>query len=122
MNTNNKRPIKERQQRMMYNRKYFGRGNIFYCSYRFYCFYRTFFRVAVGHKIYGVDLNKSTQQLYASKTEIKAKRGTIYDAANQPIAEDTTTYSIYMVLSKSAVAYGKKNIYRIPKRRKLLKF
>lgn len=108
MNTNNKRPIKERQQRMMYNRKYFGRGIFFIVLIVFIVFIGRFFRVAVGHKIYGVDLNKSTQQLYASKTEIKAKRGTIYDAANQPIAEDTTTYSIYIVLSKSAVAYGKK--------------
>ena len=82
MNTNNKRPIKERQQRMMYNRKYFGRGIFFIVLIVFIVFIGRFFRVAVGHKIYGVDLNKSTQQLYASKTEIKAKRGTIYDAAN----------------------------------------
>ena len=104
MNTNNKRPIKERQQRMMYNRKYFGRGIFFIVLIVFIVFIGRFFRVAVGHKIYGVDLNKSTQQLYASKTEIKAKRGTIYDAANQPIAEDTTTSSIYIVLSKSSVS------------------
>ena len=37
-----------------------------------------------------------------NKLRSKAKRGTIYDAQNQPIAEDTTTYSIYIVLSKSA--------------------
>ena len=58
--------------------------------------------MGLTHTAHGKNLTKLAQAMYAEQTEIKAKRGTIYDAQNQPIAEDTTTYSIYIVLSKSA--------------------
>ena len=57
------------------------------------------------------------------KMEIKAKRGTIYDAQTQLIEKDTTTYSIYIVLSKSAKTLEGKPDYlvRFTKRLKLVR-
>ena len=84
------------------NRSYFGRALFFIVIIVFLTFIGRFFYVGLTHTAHGKNLTKLAQAMYAEQTEIKAKRGTIYDAQNQPIAEDTTTYSIYIVLSKSA--------------------
>lgn len=107
MNMKNKRPQKSPETNQN-NRRNFGILMIMLITLGTILIVGRFFSIATSHKARGVDLKTSVKQLYMSKTEIKAKRGTIYDAANQPIAEDTTSYSVYIVLSKSAVAYGKK--------------
>lgn len=106
MSKQSKRQIDRRIQQK--NRKLYGRGIFFIVALLFALFIGRFFYIAVFKTANGVDLPKRVAQLYASKTEVKAQRGTIYDANNQPIAEDTSTYSIYIVLSKSAVAFGKR--------------
>ena len=106
MNMKNKRTMDK--QKVQRKRKQLGIA-LFFTALVFFCiFIGRFFYVGVFHKVDGIDLNKKVAQLYASKTQIKAKRGTIYDASGNTIAEDTTTYSIYVVLSKSAVYYGKR--------------
>lgn len=101
----NERETKKRRQQ---NRKRFGRWIFFSVAIIFAMFIGRFFYIAVFQSVDHVNLKKSVAKLYASKTEIKAQRGTIYDADNQPIAEDTSTYTIYIVLSKTAVAFGKR--------------
>lgn len=59
-------------------------------------------------KVSGNNLVEIANQTYHEKSTLKASRGTIYDASGQPIVEDTKRYSIYVVLSKTAVAYGQK--------------
>lgn len=84
------------------NRRNFGIALFLLVFIVFLTFIGRFFYIGITHKAHGKDLTKLAQAMYAEKTEIKAKRGTIYDAQNQPIAEDTTTYSVYVVLSKNA--------------------
>lgn len=70
-----------------------------------------FFYIGISHHADGENLKKKVEQLYAKRTEIKAKRGTIYDSNKQVIAEDTTTYSVYVVLSKQARTFDGKPAY-----------
>lgn len=98
----------KKQLKHQKNRKIYGIIIFFIAAMIFIVFIGRFFYIAIFHSIDHVDLKQKVAQLYASKTEIKAQRGTIYDNNDQPIAEDTSTYKIYVILSKSAVAFGKR--------------
>lgn len=116
MERNEKQPDEARK--LKHNRNYFGRYLFFIVIGLFAIFIGRFFYIGIFHRSAGENLTKKAEQLYASKTEIKAKRGTIYDAQNQPIAEDNTTYSVYIVLSKTAVDFGKKEYLQSSQRNK----
>lgn len=83
MNMKNKRPQKSPETNQN-NRRNFGILMIMLITLGTILIVGRFFSIATSHKARGVDLKTSVKQLYMSKTEIKAKRGTIYDAANQP--------------------------------------
>ena len=100
MKLKNKRTIKQKKQRN--NRKLLGIILFFVTFLLFTVFIGRFFYIGLFHTVDKVDLVKKAKQTYLRETQIKAKRGTIYTADNQVIAEDTTTYSIYIVLSKTA--------------------
>ena len=61
--------------------------------------FRTTYIVATG-KVAGVSLKEKTASLYEGSQVVKAKRGSILDRYGNPIAEDATSYSLYVVLSK----------------------
>lgn len=107
MNNQNKREIKENTE----DSKKFGKVVFFIVLSVFVLIILRFFYVGIFHRADGVNLKEKVEQLYAKRTEIKAKRGTIYDANNQVVAEDTTTYSVYVVLSKEARTYDGKPAY-----------
>lgn len=67
--------------------------------------------IAVGKNVKNVNLNSEAQKLYTQTQTLKAKRGTIYDANGSPIAEDTSTYSLYAVLDKSQIGINNKPLY-----------
>ncbi|WP_270789264.1 penicillin-binding transpeptidase domain-containing protein [Enterococcus diestrammenae] len=65
--------------------------------------------VTVG-EIAGNSLKEKTANLYQGSKTVKAKRGTIYDRNGVVIAEDATSYSIYIVTSTSYVS-GNTKLY-----------
>ncbi|CAM2800039.1 penicillin-binding transpeptidase domain-containing protein [Dellaglioa algida] len=73
--------------------------------------------IVIGGKVSDVNLSSQTQSLYENSRIDKASRGTIYDDSNQPIAEDTTNYSVYAVLSKTYVGANHKPLYVTDKRK-----
>ncbi|WP_268913771.1 penicillin-binding protein [Lentilactobacillus sp. SPB1-3] len=90
----------------------------------FFCFILVFFTlgsrmlvIAVSKNVKNVNLSKRSEQLYTQTRTLKAKRGTIYDANGQPIAEDTSTYSMYAVLSKNQVGTDNKPMYVVNKQK-----
>lgn len=95
-----KRTMNQKKQKS--NRKLFGIILFFATLVFFTVFIGRFFYVALGHNVSGINLIKSAQSIYERATTIKAKRGTIYTADKQVIAEDTETYTVYVVLSKNA--------------------
>lgn len=74
----------------------------------FALFIGRFFYVGITHHADGQNLSARVREMYSNAIDIKAKRGNIYDSTGQPIAENATTYTVYVVLSKKAQAYGKK--------------
>lgn len=107
---NNKREINDNTD----DSKKFGKVIFFIVLSIFVLIIFRFFYVGVSHHADGENLKKKVEQLYSKRTEVKAKRGTIYDANNQVIAEDTTTYSVYVVLSKDARTFDGKPAYLKP--------
>ena len=114
---NNKQKQSVNGKDINYNRKYLGRLIFFVVIAIFTLFTGRFFYVSVFHKADGQNLQKKVAKLYDAETRQPAKRGTIYDSNAQPIAEDTTTYSIYIVLSKKATYNGKINYLPDSKKR-----
>lgn len=104
---NNKQERSVNKKGVKYNRKYFGRLIFFVVIAIFIVFTGRFFYISVTHRADGKNLQAKVAKLYDAETRQPAKRGTIYDSNYQPIAEDTTTYSVYIVLSKKATYNGK---------------
>jgi penicillin-binding protein 2B len=59
-------------------------------------------RVAVTKVRDGQSLQKNAQLLYQQSNTVQAKRGNIFDAVGNPLAENTTTYTLAIVISKTA--------------------
>lgn len=71
--------------------------------------------IAVGKNVKNVNLNDRAEKLYTQTQTLKAKRGSIYDANGNPIAEDTSTYSLYAVLDKQQKGLNGKPLYVVNK-------
>ncbi|UQS86432.1 penicillin-binding protein [Nicoliella spurrieriana] len=93
------------------NRKYYGVGLFGLSLFVFVLMILRFSYIGLFKNISDVNLIQKAQNLYTQTSVIKAKRGTIYDANDQPIAEDTSTYSIYAVLDKNQKSVNGKPIY-----------
>lgn len=105
----NKRLMGKRNPRR--NRQKFGGFFLFLLVGVFLLFVFRFSYIVVSGRINDENLTEKANALYESSTVLRAKRGTIYDANGSPIAEDSTTYSIYAVLNKNYVGVNKKKLY-----------
>lgn len=60
-----------------------------------------FFELSIGKTSHGEDLTSYLREIDNPRSSImEAKRGTIYDINGQPIAIDTTSYSLYAILQE----------------------
>lgn len=70
------------------------------------------FAVIIGtDSKFGVDLSEGAQSVYQSTQIVQAKRGTIFDRNGEPIAEDSTTYSVYAILDTNYVDVFDNKLY-----------
>lgn len=106
--------MKNQQQRTIgknqKNRKMFGIALFltFFCI--FVLFVVRFFVIATTKDVQNRNLQTMASRMYTSKRIIEAKRGTIYDAQGNALAQDTKTYTVTAVLShQSLTAKGKPN-------------
>ncbi|MGT2866850.1 penicillin-binding protein PBP2X [Streptococcus fryi] len=53
---------------------------------------------------FGEDLSQLASEVYQRKITVQAKRGTIYDRNGNVIAEDSTTYGVFAIISKDNVS------------------
>ncbi|ATF40853.1 penicillin-binding protein [Weissella paramesenteroides] len=67
--------------------------------------------VAITKDVRGHRLDKAAQLIYRSQNEIPAKRGEIFDAVGNPLAESSTTYTLVAVLDKSQKSAKGKPMY-----------
>lgn len=104
-----KRTVTSQQARR--NRRVFGRVLFLIITLLFVLFIARFSYIAIGKNVENVNLSARAKKLYTDTQTVKAQRGTIYDASNQPIAEDTSTYSLYAVLDHSQRSTEGKPMY-----------
>lgn len=76
----------------------------------FFLFAVRFSYIVIGGHVAGTSLAEKTEQLYKGSEVVKARRGKIYDRNGVALAEDSTSYSIKAILSKTYTS-GKKNLY-----------
>lgn len=109
MNDSPKHPMKNTNARR--NRKIVGQFLFFLFIGVFILIAVRFSYISIGKKVQNVNLSAAAQKLYTANETLKAKRGTIYDANDQPIAEDTSVYSLYVVLDKRQVGLNNQKLY-----------
>lgn len=109
MNKSPKRMVTSNQSQK--NRKKFGIVLFFVFLVLFGLIIIRFSYISIGKNVQNVNLSARTKKLYTETQTVKASRGTIYDANNDPIAEDTSTYSIYAVLNKKQESINGKPLY-----------
>lgn len=67
--------------------------------------------IVVNGHVGNVDLSKKTAQQYGQNKVIKGRRGSIFDVNGNVLAEDSSVYSIYAVLSKDYKNAAGKPLY-----------
>ncbi|MBM7617794.1 penicillin-binding protein 2B [Weissella uvarum] len=67
--------------------------------------------IAVTKEVKGHHLDKATQQIYQSQSVDEAKRGQIFDVNGNPLAENTTSYTVVAILDKKQIAPNGKKLY-----------
>lgn len=105
-----KRKIRKMNLTPMNNRKKVGVILFATSIGLFFLFAVRMIYVVAGGQVAGTSLKEKTQELYKGEEVVQAKRGTIYDRNGEVIAEDSTSYSIYAVLSESYVS-GNTKLY-----------
>lgn len=68
-------------------------------------------KTAITQRAHGQSLRKDAQRLYQQTNFVSAKRGNIYDSAGNVLAENTTTYTVAVVLNKDSGNYAKPSQY-----------
>ncbi|MFD1419698.1 penicillin-binding transpeptidase domain-containing protein [Lactiplantibacillus songbeiensis] len=99
MNKNKQRMTSKRSPKQ--NRRIFGQWLFFGAIAIFGVLIIRFSYIAIGHHVAGVNLTEATKKLYTEDQTVAAKRGTIYSANGEAIAEDTSTYTIYAIVAKN---------------------
>lgn len=59
----------------------------------------------------GVSLSERADAVHQQEVTVQARRGTIYDRTGIPIAEDSTTYTIYAIIDTDYVSEFKEVLY-----------
>jgi penicillin-binding protein 2B len=93
------------------NRSHYGQFLLLLCLGVFLCMGLRFSYVSIFKNVQGVNLSELSKSLYTKSNVIPAKRGTIYDAGGQPLAEDTNVYTMYAILNKKQIGMDNKPLY-----------
>lgn len=79
--------------------------------FMFFIFIINFMIIIGTDQKFGVNLSDGAKKVYQVTVPVQAKRGTIYDRNGTAIAVDSTTYSIYAVLTKTFVSATGEKLY-----------
>lgn len=93
------------------NRKTFGMWFFLVATIIFILFTVRFSYIAIFKDVQNHNLKSQAAKLYTSSQVIQAKRGTVYDADGNPIATDTSKYTVYAIIDSSYRSASGKALY-----------
>ena len=93
------------------NRRRVGQSLILLSVFLFFVFLINFAIIIGTDSKFGVDLSEGAKQVHQKQVTVQAKRGTIYDRTGYPIAQDSTTYTIFAIIDKNYVSAHKEVLY-----------
>lgn len=93
------------------NRRRVGQSLLIVSIFVFFSFLINFAIIIGTDSKFGVDLSEGAQAVHQKEVTVQAKRGTIYDRTGVPIAEDSTTYTVYAIIDKEYVSELKEILY-----------
>ncbi|HFU4059287.1 TPA: penicillin-binding protein PBP2X [Streptococcus suis] len=93
------------------NRRRVGQGLLVLTILVFFLFLFNFAYIIGTDSKAGVKLSERADAVHQQEVTVQAKRGTIYDRTGIPIAEDSTTYTVYAIIDKEYVSELKKILY-----------
>lgn len=93
------------------NRKTFGMWFFLVAAIIFILFTVRFSYIAIFKDVQNHNLKSQAAKLYNSSQVIQAKRGTVYDADGNPIATDTSKYTVYAIIDSSYRSASGKALY-----------
>lgn len=93
------------------NRRRVGQSLILLSVFIFFVFLINFAIIIGTDTKFGVDLSEGARQVHQRTITVQAKRGTIYDRTGYPIAQDSTTYTIYAIVDKEYLSAKKDILY-----------
>lgn len=93
------------------NQKTFGMWFFLVAAIIFILFTVRFSYIAIFKDVQNHNLKSQAAKLYTSSQVIQAKRGTVYDADGNPIATDTSKYTVYAIIDSSYRSASGKALY-----------
>ncbi|MGT2910391.1 penicillin-binding protein PBP2X [Streptococcus cameli] len=105
------RYILKNKQTPAQNRARVGQSLTFLSVFIFFVFLINFAIIIGTDQKFGVDLSEGAKRVHQTTVTVQAKRGTIYDRTGMPIAEDSTTYTVYAVVDKNYVSASGEPLY-----------
>ncbi|HEL2737310.1 TPA: penicillin-binding protein [Streptococcus suis] len=93
------------------NRRRVGQGLLFLTVFVFFIFLINFAYIIGTDSRFGVDLSERAVAVHQQEVTVQARRGTIYDRTGVPIAEDSTTYTVYAIIDTEYVTEFQEILY-----------
>ncbi|MGQ7426866.1 penicillin-binding protein PBP2X [Streptococcus suis] len=93
------------------NRRRVGQSLLLLTVFVFFLFLINFAYIIGTDSKLGVNLSERADAVHQREVTVQAKRGTIYDRTGIPIAEDSTTYTVYAIIDTEYVSELKKVLY-----------
>jgi len=93
------------------NRERVGQNLMILAVFLFFVFIINFAIIVGTDTKFGHNLSSEASDVYQQTVTVQAKRGTIYDRNGVALAEDSTTYSVYAIISKSYVSTTGEKLY-----------
>lgn len=93
------------------NRRRVGQSLILLSVFIFFIFLINFAIIIGTDRKFGVNLSEAAKRVYQQEVTVQAKRGTIYDRTGYPIAQDSTTYTVYAIIDKEYLSAQKEILY-----------
>lgn len=93
------------------NRELVGQNMMILSIFVFFIFIINFAIIIGTDTKFGVKLSDEAKNVYQTSRTIQARRGTIYDRNGIPIAEDSTTYSVFAIIDKDYISVKKEPLY-----------